>query len=193
MDVDLKDGSGIIRGQLSPTGLRERTSVSRGQETFSGRARDSATLPTGSPELQTPNTPLLMPPPTAGAEIMAGTGSDWSSWFNRQLPPPRELLTATFWVGSFLAKMAALTRPCLPFVFNLATGLPLILIAALDLGAAVARRSGGHWDGSVDRVHPGRRLDWGTKTSLALLGFHFLSAWALNWFGLLCNPPVGWM
>lgn len=167
--------------------------MSRGQETFSGRAHDSATLPTGSPELQTPNTPLLMPPPTAGAGIIPGTGSGWTSWFNRQLPPPYELLTTTFWVVSFLAKMAALTRPCLPFVFKLTTGLPLILIAALDLGATVTRRSSGHWDGSVDRAHPGPRLDWGTKTSLVLLGFHFLSAWALNQLGLLCNPPVGWM
>lgn len=168
--------------------------MSRGQETLSGGPNDPAGLSAGSPELQAPNTPLLMPPPTTGVGIMPGTGSGWSSWFNRQLPPPYELLTISFWVGSFLAKMAALTKPCLPFMFNLATGLPLILIAALDLGAAVTRRSSGHWDGSMDRAHLGRRLDWSTKTSLALLGLHFLSAWALNRFGVLCSPPpVGWM
>ena len=189
MDVDRKDELGVIRGRTSPTGLRKRASGSRGQETFAGDPHDPAGLSVGGPELQVPNTPLLMPPPTTGA----GAGSGWSSWF-RQLRSPYELMTILFWMASFLAKMAALTMPCLPFMFNLATGLPLILVAALDLGAAVTRRSGGHWDGTADRAHPGWRLGLGTKTSLALLGLHFLSAWVLDRFGVLCSPPpIGWM
>ena len=182
-----------MRGRTSPTGLRKRASGSRAQETFAGGPHDPAGLSTGSSELQVPNTPLLMPPPTTGVRTMPGEGSGWSSLF-RQLPPPYELLTILFWVASFLAKMAALTMPCLPFMFNLATGLPLILVAALDLGAAVTRRSGGHRDGTADRAHPRWRLDLGTKTSLVLLGLHFLSAWVLDRFGVLCSPPpIGWI
>lgn len=147
---------------------------------------------TGDQEAQPPNTPLLMAPPALDDEVGHAGGRSWFAWGYQQLPSALELLTISFWVGIFLAKMAALTRPCLPFMFNMAMGLPLILLAALDLGVALTRHSSEMpGDLSLNRGHPRRHLDWSPRTSLMLLGFHFLSAGVLGHLNMLCSPPPG--
>lgn len=100
------------------------------------------------------------------------------------------MLTMSFWLGIFLAKMMALARPCLPFMFNLAAGVPFVLLAALDLGVTLTRRlDAPSYEGPLNRRQPQRRLDWSPRTSLVLLGLHFVVVGVLDWCDVLCSPP----
>lgn len=175
-----------MRRNASFTGFRRRSSASH--EGFSGETTGQASR--GSQDMRPPDTPLLMAPPTSVTGAIHGSGHGASNWIYRQLPPMSELLTISFWLGIFLAKMLALTRPCLPFMFNLAAGLPLVLLAALDLGVTLTRRSSGILDEHAsNRAQSGRHLDWGPRTSLVLVGLHFLFAGAMDRFDVLCSPP----
>lgn len=119
-----------------------------------------------------------------------GGGQGWSNWICYQLPPVPELLTISFWLGIFLAKMMALSRPCLPFMFNLAAGAPFVLLAALDLGVTLTRRPDTHsLQGPLNGRQPEQRLYWSPKTSLVLLGLHFVAVGVMNRFDMLCSPP----
>ncbi|SPO07700.1 related to human P1/eIF-2a protein kinase [Cephalotrichum gorgonifer] len=178
--------------QASPTGPRHRASASRGRDRYSDIPHgltSPSPRPADSHEQQLPDTPLLMAPPTsAGVIPEARTG--WWYRLNQQLPIS-ELLAVSAWIGLFLMKMVALAKPCLPFMFNLSAGLPLTVLAALDLGVAITRRAG-RASGllAINRAHAEHHtLDWSPRTSLSLLGLHFLSIWGLTRFELLCRPP----
>ena len=181
--------------QSSLGGFRHRSSVSHGQEGHPGAAQEAtgqSSRFSGSQETPTPDTPLLMAPPAFSARAMQAERQGSSSRLYRQLHPLSELLRISFWLGLFLAKMMALARPCQPFMFNLATGLPLVLLAALDLGVTLTRRSNvGLDEASSNRARLERRLDWGPRTSLVLVGVHFLFAVVMDRLDMLCNPPPG--
>ena len=182
-----------IRRRANPARLRRRSSVSRIHEGHSRavlEATDQYPRPTDGQESQSPATPLLIAPPTPSASIAYEGDQGWSNWICYQLPPVSELLTISFWLGLFLAKMLALARPCLPFMFNLAAGLPFVVLAALDLGVTLTRQSDGtSHEGSLNRRLPERRVDWSPRTSLVLLGLHFVVVGVMNWFEVLCSPP----
>ncbi|KAH8682597.1 kinase-like domain-containing protein [Xylariales sp. PMI_506] len=92
----------------------------------------------------------------------------------------------------FFLKMASLTRPCWPFMVTLQTGIPLVSLAALDLGLPrMDMRMAGYEGGSRTPEHVGSsRWRWGWTVSGALFMLHFGVLWVVSRWHILCS--TGW-
>lgn len=77
----------------------------------------------------------------------------------------------------FVAKMISLARPCWPYMVSLRVGVPLVAVAALDLGLPQL--------GTAYSYSRSRRT-WGIATSLALLALHFSVLWMTPGWANLC-------
>ncbi|RDA83392.1 hypothetical protein CP532_4724 [Ophiocordyceps camponoti-leonardi (nom. inval.)] len=91
-------------------------------------------------------------------------------------------------LGVFLLKLGSLARPCWPLASNPQVSIPLVVVAALDLGLSsgltVARRGQPQ---VVAGLPPGPSL---FPTSLVLLVFHFAVLWlARSWSALCVSAP----
>lgn len=103
-----------------------------------------------------------------------------------------DLLSYTTRLGIFLLKLGTLGRPCWPYVARLEVSIPLIVVAALDLGLPTittdfaARQRQANQGGLVERHPPST----GMGTSLILLALHFAVLWvARRWDALCVSVP----
>ena len=133
---------------------------------------------------QPPSTPLLMPPPSLLRQrqhpiiqFIQGSGDS---------------LSLIFRLGLFVVKMTSLFRPCFPYVPTVSVLIPLVSLAALDLGMmspdhglALRRQSPGVMGSGVQR---------GWKASLIALFLHFLVITVVERWGVFCTVRRGdWM
>ncbi|KND93811.1 putative serine/threonine-protein kinase iksA [Tolypocladium ophioglossoides CBS 100239] len=99
-----------------------------------------------------------------------------------------DLLSYLTRLGVFLLKLGTLGRPCWPYVARLEVSIPLVVVAALDLGLptittsfAAHRRQANH-GALVERHFPST----GVGTSLILLTLHFAVLWVARRWDALC-------
>ncbi|KAI1078965.1 kinase-like protein [Whalleya microplaca] len=165
--------------------------LSRSQEGFTRASPDRdhhATAIAHSPSPIT-NTPLLMAPPTGPFGTLRQQAMlTWhrSIYFSRTHV---DSIRFVFRFILFLTKMISLARPCWPFMVNLGVGVPLISIAAIDLGApfhhspiVVSHEGASRRHGSMGSF----RWTWDWKVSAVLSVFHFLVLWSVTRWGILC-------
>lgn len=75
----------------------------------------------------------------------------------------------------FVAKMVSVARPCWPYMVSLHLGVPLVAVAALDLGLP-----------QLGNTYSYGRRNWGITASLALLAMHFSVLWVASGRARLC-------
>ncbi|PHH58521.1 hypothetical protein CDD81_5488 [Ophiocordyceps australis] len=97
----------------------------------------------------------------------------------------------------FLVKLAALAQPCWPYVTRLEVALPLLLVAALDLGVSRGGRrvpldvAGGTSAAAAAAHHDvAARAPSGMVTSLFLVALHFGVLWLARRWNVLCVVPA---
>ena len=99
-----------------------------------------------------------------------------------------ELLSYITRLGVFLLKLGTLGRPCWPYVARLEVSIPLVLVAAMDLGLPTPttnlamQRSHSNQGGLAPRDVPST----GLGTSLILLALHFAILWTARRWDTLC-------
>ena len=196
----------VSQRQTSPTSPRRRThahaqsmSVSRSQDGYirSSPSRDrSQSRSDGSNadgrESPPLTVPLLLPPPTSYAsEVWRAIQVRWINFCGRS-DWPAEFSLFLFRLCLFICKLATLVWPCLPYMVRLEVGIPVALLAGLDLGMPSVGRSSQtlrarSGDTAGDRVVAGNsRLGGvrGVKLSLTLLGLHVLTVWVASRRGM---------
>lgn len=183
--------SGFARAQASPSSPRHRGQPPRGQDGDPGMMTTTTPPSDQVPGTRNamPDTPLLMGPPLSVNSPPGG------SLYPILLSRMYESISDMIWqplfsrLVLFLLKMLILARPCLPFMFNFTLGLPLVLLAGLDLGLAAAPvRSPNLPSLQAERGQTYARGHWiwGHTTSLALFAVHILLVWAFAQIGILC-------
>jgi hypothetical protein len=175
-----------------PSHSETAMAFSRSQEGFrrashaSPEHMASRTLPSPSPQPSpTVQTPLLMPPPPT--RLGALTQSIEVARHHLQLVGHRhgDSIQLVLRLLLFLVKLLSLAKPCWPYMVNLEVGVPLMTIAAIDLGIPAqkdpySRESGLAWN-------------WGLRTSVTLLIVHFLGLWLATRWTSLCALAPHWM
>lgn len=162
--------------------------LSTSQDSYVTRASVSA--PDGHPyhhHGEPPSPPLLMPPP--------------SLLLQRQHPiiqliqGSADSVSLIFRLALFVVKMASLFRPCFPYVPTLSVLMPLIGLAALDLGMmSTVRGATGRGGGVRGAGGGGAGIRRGWKTSLVALLLHFLVLAVVHRWGVLCaSHRSDWM
>lgn len=130
-------------------------------------------------ELSTPR--LLMAPPRTGAGELAYRMSILGHRISTRFGPAGNRLESVFRLTLFFLKVFTLTRPCWPYVITLEVGMPLILMAAIELGWPTST-SNYDWDGTRHRVS--------FSTHIALLAVHFTALWIARRWNIICTPPL---
>ena len=127
-----------------------------------------------------------MAPPSSASSLLTGR---LGLLFYRVVTlagPTHPLLSYLIRLGLFIIKMMSLTRPCWPFMISSNIAIPLVGLAALDLGLP---RLTAPWPGYGDYLSRNPRA-WGFSTSLVLVALHFTSLWvALGWDTLCVAKP----
>jgi serine/threonine protein kinase len=175
--------------QASPTSPRRRLhahaqsmSVSRSHDGYArsspsrrrSQSQSDASDADGT-EAPHPSVPLLLPPPTSHiADMRRAVRAGWVNFCGRN-DWAADLPLLLFRLGLFICKLATLVWPCLPYMVRLGVGIPLALLAGLDLGMPVVdRRPRPWWTGR------------GVELNLTLLGLHVLTVWVASRRGSLC-------
>ncbi|RDA91870.1 hypothetical protein CP533_0365 [Ophiocordyceps camponoti-saundersi (nom. inval.)] len=178
----------LKRDAVAQSGVSQRRGHSL---TPLGHGHVAASRPASSSG-ETFSPPLLMAPPrTRGAEL------------RYQLQMAAHRLVTVFGVGEgmigyiarlgfFLLKLGSLARPCWPLAASPQVSIPLVVVAALDLGLS---------SGSPFTRRRRRRVVAGLSlqlslfpTSLVLLAFHFIVLWLARRWSTLCvsAPSEDW-
>ncbi|PFH58828.1 hypothetical protein XA68_13175 [Ophiocordyceps unilateralis] len=133
--------------------------------------------------------PLLMAPPRTGTEEVRYQIRMAAHRLVMALGIRRDMVIFLARLGLFLLKLGTLARPCWPLVASPQMSIPLIVVAAFDLGRgtdspATRRR----------RLNRGFLLDFTlfplNSTSLVLLVLHFIVLWlASRWSALCVSAP----
>ncbi|KAM0204025.1 hypothetical protein ACHAQI_010174 [Fusarium lateritium] len=130
--------------------------------------------------------PLLMAPPTTAADALRRRVTVFIIHFMHLAGPYSQLVSYTVRLGLFAIKMTTLTRPCWPLMAQLNVAIPLVGVAALDLGlprttsySPVLRQDYGDYFASGPRA-------WGLGMSLILLVLHFTVLWVASGWETLC-------
>lgn len=156
----------------SQDGSHRRTSVHDSHDGPDPKERDV---------LHTP--PLLMAPPDRSVDSLSHKIGMivFRAW--ALLRPFVSTMGYFVRLGLFVVKMVSLARPCWPYMVSLHLGIPLVAVAALDLGLP-----------RMGIVYSYNRRTWGIATSLALLILHFSILWMTSGRAALCAmaPPEAW-
>lgn len=149
----------VLNGLQNSTGPTETSSLMR------------------SPTSPISPTRLLLPAPRTRLGKMEDYVGDLVTRVSEVTGVPIRTFRFCFKLGLFLFKLKALSKPCWPFLPSLEVGVPLIIIAALDLA----------WP-ATNRPSQGRFLvnDSGIGLSIVLLGLHVASLWLAQGWDSLC-------
>lgn len=108
-----------------------------------------------------------------------------------------DTLAFLFRFALFVVKMAALVRPCWPYMVSVEAAIPLVGVAALDLGLPMPRNDrvdrGRGGPGGGGRYGGGGILRRGWKASLVAFLLHFFILAVVGRWGTLCALPRDWM
>ncbi|KAH7179804.1 kinase-like domain-containing protein [Fusarium flagelliforme] len=130
--------------------------------------------------------PLLMPPPSTTADALRRRVTVFIIRLMNFAGPHSPLLGYIFRLGLFGIKVTTLLRPCWPLMAQLNVVIPLIGVAALDLGLPqVTSYSPMLIQGHGDYFSNGPRA-WGLGMSLTLLVLHFTVLWVASGWETLC-------
>jgi hypothetical protein len=130
--------------------------------------------------------PLLMPPPTTAADALRRRVTVFIIHFMNLAGPHSPLISYIIRLGLFGIKVTTLLRPCWPLMAQLNVAIPLIGVAALDLGLPrVTSYSPVLIQGHGDYFSSGPRA-WGLGMSIVLLVLHFTVLWVASGWGTLC-------
>ncbi|CAM1508553.1 Fc.00g054010.m01.CDS01 [Cosmosporella sp. VM-42] len=89
----------------------------------------------------------------------------------------------------FAVKITYLARPCWPYMINLQVGIPLLAVAALDLGLPRLTSSSLTLRSARTSSALSSPLAWGMGTSTVLLALHFFILWIALGRNTLCATP----
>ncbi|KAF4451519.1 iks protein kinase [Fusarium austroafricanum] len=167
--------------------------VSRSQESRRGsvvtpavNVSDTSEPPEMHERRNSQSPPLLMPPPTTTADALRRRATVFIINFMHLAGEHSSLLSYFTRLGLFGVKMTTLTRPCWPLMVQPHVSIPLVGVAALDLGlprvtsySPVLRQGYGDYFSSGPRA-------WGLGMSLVLLVLHFTVLWIASGWETLC-------
>lgn len=129
---------------------------------------------------------LLLPPPRTGLAALRYRAAVTVLRIAHSVGLDQAQVTYVARLGFFLVKMVSLARPCWPFMVNLEVSVPLVIVAALDVGVSssaamplVRRRSREHHRLWMTRA-------WGFVTSVILLVLHLAVVWLARRWEALC-------
>ena len=130
--------------------------------------------------------PLLMPPPSTAADALRRRVTVLIIRLMNFAGPHSPLLSYIFRLSLFGIKVTTLLRPCWPVMAQLNVAIPLIGVAALDLGLPqVTSYPPMLIQGHGDYFSNGPRA-WGLGMSLILLVLHFTVLWVASGWETLC-------
>ncbi|KAF4594451.1 calcium-dependent protein kinase [Ophiocordyceps camponoti-floridani] len=139
------------------------------------------------------STPLLMAPPRSSIGEARYQMQMAAHRILHTLRTERVLTSFATRLAFFLLKLGTLARPCWPLMASPQVSIPLVVVAALDLGLSAAdspvaeqrRRRVSH--GSLP---PLDFFSTEAVTSLTLLAVHFVGLWLARRWGALCVAPL---
>ncbi|KAI1371859.1 kinase-like protein [Hypoxylon crocopeplum] len=172
----------------TPRHRPQAMALSRSHEGYSSSSPDRgrAAGAAHSQPAPTIQTPLLLAPPTGTFGTLRQQVQHCLIYLARN---HADSMIFAFRLLLFLFKLLSLAEPCWPFTVSLSAGVPLLGLAAVDLGVPSHRDSFmfNHEGGPRRHVAPGlSRWKWGWRGSFVLLAFHFLALWAFSRWGVLC-------
>ncbi|KAI5458223.1 kinase-like domain-containing protein [Mariannaea sp. PMI_226] len=186
-------GSGSRQEQNPPGAMRHRASqshsmvLSRSQDGFRNSTGPGDSSPNGPRGTRTRSgsfsPPLLMAPPSPPPNILVNHLSAIYDRVMAYIGPRVIVLSYALRLAFFVGKVYSLSQPCLPYIANPQVGIPLIAVAALDLGLPQLASSDG--PGYPNPYSPTRRA-WGLGTSFLLLILHFVAIWVASSQSALC-------
>ena len=109
----------------------------------------------------------------------------------------QDLVYSAVQTGIFIVKLTSLLRPCWPYVPSVEVGLPLVIVAAIELrqpsmaagSLIVGQERNRHSTGPRFTSHP-----LSLVATIVLLGFHFGILWIASRWEVLCfkSSVSGW-
>ncbi|KAF5023728.1 hypothetical protein F66182_4202 [Fusarium sp. NRRL 66182] len=130
--------------------------------------------------------PLLMPPPTTRTDALKRRMTMFVIHLMNLAGRHSPLLSYFIRLGLFTVKITTLTRPCWPLMVQPHVAIPLVGVAALDLGLPrVTTYSPALMQGHGDYFAGGPRA-WGLSMSLVFLALHFTVLWVVSGWDTLC-------
>lgn len=134
--------------------------------------------------------PLLLPPPRSQFGELRHNTSVAVVQLLRMLGFEHDVFNHLLRLVFFLTKLATLAQPCWPYATRLEVGLPLIIIASLDLRAPMSMNSSLARRNERGEIEFGPSRVRGMGWSLALLVLHAAVLWiAGRWNRLCVSPP----
>ncbi|KAF4469822.1 iks kinase [Fusarium albosuccineum] len=165
--------------------------ISRSQEgrrsSFSAPSvRDAPEVPELHERQSSQSPPLLLAPPSTTSNALRDRLAIFLMRIITISGPNFPLLSYMTRLGLFAIKITSLTRPCWPFMVQPNFAIPLVAVAALDLGLPrLTSYPPAVTQGYGDYFSSGPRA-WGLGTSLILLCLHFTVLWVASGWETLC-------
>ncbi|KAF4977119.1 hypothetical protein FZEAL_6307 [Fusarium zealandicum] len=204
---DLSPSKSAQTARLDPT----RQSFSRHSQSMvvshsqEGRRHSSAVAPTvtdrdasEAPELHerrnSQSPPLLLPPPRGASGAVRDKLVVFLFHLITIAGPSLPLLSYAARLGLFVVKITTLTSPCWPFMVQPNIAIPLLAVAALDLGLPQLTGYPPATRPVYGDYRSGGPRAWGLGMSLVLLGLHFTVLWVASGWETLCaaREQEGW-
>lgn len=162
-----------------------RSQEGRRRSSIVATVRDAPEVPELNERRSSQSPPLLLAPPTTTSNALRDRLRMFLLEIVTMAGPSLFLLSYVIRLGLFAVKITSLTRPCWPFMVQLNIAIPLVAVAALDLGLP---RLTSYPPVSRDYFTSGPRA-WGLGTSLVLLGLHFTLLWIASGWDNFCAAP----
>ena len=135
------------------------------------------------------SSPLLLEPPRSRSGEFRHRMALVAIWLSDILGLERDFLNHVLRMVFFIAKLMSLAQSCWPYMAKFEVGVPLIIIAALDLKVPEPTIS------SLARCNRRGEIEFGPSRlrglgwSVALLVFHTIVIWLAQRWGALCLKP----
>ncbi|KAM5372530.1 hypothetical protein ACJZ2D_007430 [Fusarium nematophilum] len=185
----------VSRHRTSHSMVISRSQEGRRSSVVAPNARDASESPELHERRSSQSPPLLLAPPTPPSGALRERLGMFLIHIMTVSGPTLPLVSYITRLGLFAVKITSLTRPCWPFMVQPNIAIPLVAVAALDLGLprlttypATVR------PGYGDNFSTGLRA-WGLGTSFILLCLHFTVLWVAGGWETLCaaRQQEGWV
>ncbi|KAI8714126.1 Protein kinase domain-containing protein [Fusarium sp. LHS14.1] len=175
----------VSRHRTAHSMVLSRSQEGRRRSSIVATVRDAPEVPELNERRSSQSPPLLLAPPTTTSNALRDRLRMFLLEIVTMTGPSLSLLSYIIRLGLFAVKITSLTRPCWPFMVQLNIAIPLVAVAALDLGLP---RLASYPPASRDYFTSGPRA-WGLGTSLILLGLHFTLLWIASGWDNFCAAP----